>query len=62
VKSYRADKMAAEADTIETVREIYRRSSGGHREYNSPPMRTTFAIVTLALGMAAAATRSHVPI
>lgn len=28
VKSYRADKTAAEADTIETVREIYRRSSG----------------------------------
>ena len=24
VKSYRADKMAADADTIETVREIYR--------------------------------------
>ena len=29
VKSYRTDKMAADADTIETVREIYRRSSGG---------------------------------
>jgi DNA ligase-1 len=29
VKSYRADKIAADADTIETVREIYRRSSGG---------------------------------
>ena len=29
VKSYRADKTAADADTIETVREIYRRSSGG---------------------------------
>jgi DNA ligase-1 len=29
LKSYRADKMAAEADTIESVREIYRRSSGG---------------------------------
>ena len=28
VKSYRADKSAAEADTIETVREIYRRSIG----------------------------------
>jgi DNA ligase-1 len=28
VKRYRADKTAAEADTIETVREIYRRSSG----------------------------------
>ena len=29
VKRYRADKTAAEADTIDTVREIYRRSSGG---------------------------------
>ena len=28
VKSYRADKTAAEADTIDTVREIYRRASG----------------------------------
>ena len=29
VKSYRSDKTAAEADTIETVRDIYRRSTGG---------------------------------
>jgi DNA ligase-1 len=29
VKGYRADKPAAEADTIESVRDIYRRSSGG---------------------------------
>jgi len=29
VKSYRADKTAAEADTIETVRDIYGRTSGG---------------------------------
>ena len=29
IKSYRADKTTADADTIETVREIYRRSSGG---------------------------------
>ena len=36
VKSYRADKTAADADTIETVREIYRRSSGG----GEPPGRT----------------------
>ena len=28
IKSYRADKTAADADTIETVREIYRRASG----------------------------------
>ena len=28
VKSYRADKTAADADTIETVRDIYRRSTG----------------------------------
>jgi len=28
VKSYRHDKTAAEADTIETVRDIYRRSTG----------------------------------
>jgi DNA ligase-1 len=28
VKSYRNDKTAADADTIETVRDIYRRSTG----------------------------------
>ena len=28
VKSYRSDKTAADADTIETVRDIYRRSTG----------------------------------
>jgi DNA ligase-1 len=28
VKSYRTDKTAAEADTIDTVRDIYRRSTG----------------------------------
>jgi DNA ligase-1 len=34
VKGYRPDKSAAEADTIETVREIYRRSTG-----LEPPVR-----------------------
>jgi hypothetical protein len=29
VKRYREDKSAAEADTIETVREIWRRGTGG---------------------------------
>jgi DNA ligase-1 len=28
VKNYRTDKRAAEADTIDTVREIYRRAAG----------------------------------
>ena len=30
VKGYRHDKPAAEADTIDTVREFYLRSIGGH--------------------------------
>jgi hypothetical protein len=29
VKGYRPDKSAAEADTIDTLRELYRRQGGG---------------------------------
>jgi DNA ligase-1 len=36
VRSYRSDKSAGEADTIETVRDIYRRSTG----HEPPPLRT----------------------
>ena len=36
VKSYRTDKTAAEADTIETVRDIYRRASGDEPPGQAP--------------------------
>jgi DNA ligase 1 len=36
VKRYRGDKSAADADTIETVRDIYRRSVGGAIPLDSP--------------------------
>ena len=40
IKTYRADKTAADADTIETVREIYRRSSGGEPFGQTGPSET----------------------